>query len=259
MGVDVDTGAFGLLEQLLEIRQVVSADQNALTGFDTQEDLGRFRIAVATGVGGIQQRHRLHTAFAGLLDQRQHFRLAKFVVRGRFERFLQECQDALIPPPHQVGVVHIRCNAFQAIDDQFAHGADIFIQLWVIHHTNGATFGKQGFNFVIFRMPASPIWTAAVAIGTVQFVAAGLGTRAQIVPANNCFLDQFNKTRSVKVGVGNGGEKRLGNEKIRLIVLDIHIATAGTPEGNPLEQINEQVLQAGYFSGFTAHPSPDAA
>ncbi len=129
-------------------------------------------------------------------------------------------------------MVHVSRNAFQAIDDQFAHGSDIFVQIRVIHHPNRAPFGKQGSHFEVFGMPASPIRTTSGAIGVVQFVTASLGTFAQVIPPFNGFLNQLNEAIGVKVGVGDGGKKRLGNEEVSLIVLDAHWTSAGAPERN---------------------------
>jgi hypothetical protein len=93
----------------------------------------------------------------------------------------------------------------------------------------------------------------------VQLVTAILCTHSQVIPAGNCFLDESHKTLAVKICISDGGEKRLCDEEIRLIILDTHSATACAPEGNSLEQVNEQVLQAGYLSGFSAHTAPGAA
>jgi hypothetical protein len=72
-------------------------------------------------------------------------------------------------------------------------------------------------------------------------------------------MDESDKTLAVKVCISDGGEKCFGDKKVGLIILDTHTAAACAPEGNSLEQVNKQVLQAGYFSGFSAHTAPGAA
>ncbi len=91
VGVNVDPSAFSLLEQLLEVHQVMPANQNTLARLDAKEDLCRFRIAVATSVGGIQQCHTLNAKFTGFLDHCKHFCLAKLVIGSGLKRFLHEC------------------------------------------------------------------------------------------------------------------------------------------------------------------------
>ncbi len=216
-------------------------------------------MTIAAGVAFVQQSHGFDTKLTGFLDEGEQLSDTQFVVGGGFESFLHKCQDALIARANQVGMVDVSCHALEPVDCQLAQRADVRVEGRVIHNADGAGFFEQGFDFVILRVPASPIGTAAAAIGIVQLVAASLGTGAQFVTQLDGFFDHVDKTLRVKIGVGDRGEKCLGDEKVGLIVLDAHTATAGSPERDTLEQVNEQVLQAGNFGSFPTHALADVA
>ena len=57
VGIDVDAGAFGLLQQIVEIFQVVAGDQDALAFGRFDVDLSRGRMAILSGFTGIQNAH----------------------------------------------------------------------------------------------------------------------------------------------------------------------------------------------------------
>jgi len=57
MGIDIDTRAFGLLEDLFHHLQVVTGDQNSFAGFGTQLNRCRYRMTICVGVGSIQKAH----------------------------------------------------------------------------------------------------------------------------------------------------------------------------------------------------------
>ncbi len=127
-------------------------------------------------------------------------------------------------------MVGISSHTLETIDDQFAQRAHIRVEGWVVHDANRSGFGEQCFDFIILGMPASPIGTAAIAVGVMQLVTAPLGASAHAITQLDCLFDQFDKAISVKIGVGDGGKECLGDEKISLVVLNAHAATACTPE-----------------------------
>ena len=57
VGVDVDPLALGLLEQLFEHAQVVARDEDRLARLGAELNRGRHRVAVAVGVGLVEQFH----------------------------------------------------------------------------------------------------------------------------------------------------------------------------------------------------------
>ena len=66
VGIDVDAPAFGLLEQLFEVLQVVAGNRDRLAPDGRDADLRRLGMAIRAGVGLVQQGHDLQIQFAGL-------------------------------------------------------------------------------------------------------------------------------------------------------------------------------------------------
>ena len=57
MGINIDPFTFGLFEYFLQIFQVMAGNQNRLALFCSQRNLGRDRMAVSSGIAGIQKFH----------------------------------------------------------------------------------------------------------------------------------------------------------------------------------------------------------
>ncbi len=57
VGVDVDTGILALLEQLFQVLEVVSGDQDAGASADADVHLGQLGLAVSRGVRLVEQGH----------------------------------------------------------------------------------------------------------------------------------------------------------------------------------------------------------
>ena len=64
VGINVNTGAFSLLKQVVEIFQVVTGDQDALTFGCFYVDLSRGRVTVFSGFTGVQNAHHFEVHLA---------------------------------------------------------------------------------------------------------------------------------------------------------------------------------------------------
>ena len=67
--VDVDARVLALFEQLLDVVEVVAADEDARTVAHADVHLRDFGVAVGGGVGFVEQGHGFHAVFAGLERQ----------------------------------------------------------------------------------------------------------------------------------------------------------------------------------------------
>ena len=65
MCVDIDPGSFGLGKQFFHVFQVVSTDQDGRIVAYSDVDVRYFRVAVAAGVGFIEQRHSFNSETSG--------------------------------------------------------------------------------------------------------------------------------------------------------------------------------------------------
>ena len=75
VGIDVNAGAFGLLQQVVEIFQVVAGNQDAFAFGRFDVDLRRGRMTVSAGFTGIKNAHdpEVHLAdFHCALEQGVH-------------------------------------------------------------------------------------------------------------------------------------------------------------------------------------------
>ena len=64
VGIDVNAGTFGLLQQVVQIFQVVTGDQDALTFGCFDVDLSWRRVAVFSGFASIQNAHHFEVHLA---------------------------------------------------------------------------------------------------------------------------------------------------------------------------------------------------
>ena len=96
VGVNIDAGVHGLLEQHLEVAQIMTGDENTRAGADTEIDGGDLRIAVSGSIGLIEQCHSLHAVGAGLECECRQFLCGEGIVERCGESTLQEGIDFLV-------------------------------------------------------------------------------------------------------------------------------------------------------------------
>ncbi len=116
VGVDIDAGALGLLQQFLQVLQVVAADEDAGVGAHADVDLGDLRVAVGGGVGLVQQGHGLDGHLARLQHQGDHL-VDREVPGGGGQGLHDEVVDLVLLVPQYGGMVGVGRDALQP-DDQ---------------------------------------------------------------------------------------------------------------------------------------------
>ena len=126
VGVDIDAGALGLLEQFLHVLEVVAADEDAGIGPHADVDLGDLRDAVGRGVGLVQQGHRRHRRLAGLQHQGDHL-VDRQVLRRRGQRLEHEIVDLILAVTQYGGVLGVGGDALEADDQQLPQRADVLV------------------------------------------------------------------------------------------------------------------------------------
>ena len=75
MGIDIDARAFGLDEEIFDILQVVTGDEDARIAACADVHPGEFRITVCLGVGLVEECHHIHavlSCFEHHAQQRVH-------------------------------------------------------------------------------------------------------------------------------------------------------------------------------------------
>lgn len=126
VGVDVNARAFGLFQQVIEIFEIVTGNQNAFTRCSFDVDLSRCRMAVFTGFACIQNAHHFEIHLADF-----HGTLEKCVHIGRPGS--QPCHDFMVLGVNivvvlteNVSVFHIGRRTFQTIQAEQTQAENIF-------------------------------------------------------------------------------------------------------------------------------------
>ena len=118
VGIDVNAGAFGLLQQVMQIQQIVTGNQDTFAGNRFDVDLSRRRVAVFTGFASVQNTHNFKVHLAdthGALQQRVH--VGRPGAKPRHILVVLGVNLVVVLTQY-VGVFHISCRAFQAVQAQ---------------------------------------------------------------------------------------------------------------------------------------------
>ena len=130
MGVDLDTGAFGLVEQALERADVGAADKDARFGADAQFDIGEFRRAVPLDASVVEQAHGTVAEAADFHRQVEEQTDAEGILQGPLQDSLQERVDALIFVADLIGFPGKAGNALEAGEDDLAQAAGVGVLIF---------------------------------------------------------------------------------------------------------------------------------
>ncbi len=129
VGVDMNAGPPGLLQNELEIHHVVAGDQNALAGDGGDSDLGRFRMAEGAGFTQIQHLHDFEvelTNLHGAVKQPTHFARVCAEPAHDAVEFGGHLVTLLIQHP---GVLHVGGGTLEAVEAEQAQPHDVFVHL----------------------------------------------------------------------------------------------------------------------------------
>ena len=146
MSVDVDSRIFGLFQQLLQVAQVVSGNQNSRTFADSGFHLCNLRLTVRSGVRGVEQSHCLDGSAAALQNERGQL-IRRKIVRSRGKSFEDKCVNLIILTPEHGGMVCVGGNAFESVGQQLPKRTDIL----VFARKHAQRSGRGSFPGQLFR------------------------------------------------------------------------------------------------------------
>ena len=239
MGIDVDARAFGLDEEIFDILQVVTGDEDARIAACADVHPGEFRITVCLGVGLVEECHHIHavlSCFEHHAQQRVHISIR---VADGGESTADEADDFAVLFS-QMGCVLVVCrHTLQAEHGEFLERADICILV--------AEHGFTGTLSLIVCLLATPGYL--------------LISREVDIHACRLFQQQFLQYDAliyllqdilvVEVGVGDGGEECIREEMSYLWCRFFAYAMLyGSYATNHAEQ---QILPLGSCSLLTAN------
>ena len=248
VGIDVNAGAFGLFQQVVEIFQVVTGDQDALTFSGFHVDLSRGRVAVFGGFAGIQNAHHfeVHLAdFHRALQQSVH--IGRPGAQPRHD-FVVLRVDVVVVLAENVGMFHVSCRTFQAVQTQQAQAENVLTD-------GGFVFVRGKFRRLFLQIAQIVTDQLQVSHRVIDGGVSvfGQALRFQRFTQGNRFTGVAHDTRRVEVNVGQSGEKCTRGKVINIVVDDAVFTRLHRPCGQTLQRRNQQILQIGRFSRLTTH------
>ena len=117
VGIHVDAGSFGLLQQLFQIGKIVTRYQDGRILAYTEIHFRDLRMAILCCVGFIQQRHRCYAELPRFQGQGHQFIGGESVVQCGCQRFVNKGVNLAVFLADIQGVVRIGRHSFQAIGD----------------------------------------------------------------------------------------------------------------------------------------------
>ena len=128
MRVDAHACPLRLLEQLLQIEQVVSRDDDERPGLDVRADARGNRVAETPGVRAVENRHALQVHAAELHDKREPL-LHRVLLRHGAQALIKPRRDALVPFAEPQSVVRVSRHALQPEQKRRTQGNDVRLPL----------------------------------------------------------------------------------------------------------------------------------
>ena len=244
VGVDVHPGALGLLQKHLQIPQIMPGYQDARILPHADLYPGDLRVAVAAGIGLIQQGHALHAVLARLQHQSRQFLQGQTVIQRGSQSTLQERIHLLIGAQQSVGMLGVGSQPLQSIGNQLPQRAHILI-------LGGEHAHRPGLGLPI---------TGTIPPGRLGERRRVLHLGQQAVPDLQGLRHPLGDGRLIKVGIGNGGKEIPGHQ---MADLRGHALTLGAQGGGHRRQspgyVHQQILHSRHIRRFSAHTGAGAA
>ena len=127
VGVHVDALPFGLLQNLIEIREVMAGNENAVALAVPGGNGGRFGIAEGLRIAGVKKLHSAHVGLAAVESEPQPIVKAavRAIIRGSGEQTAHIEHHVMVTLPETGGMIGVRGNALEAEEDNLHGGAHI--------------------------------------------------------------------------------------------------------------------------------------
>lgn len=249
VGVDVDALPLALLQELLEVAQVVAADEDAWAAVGADADAADFGVAVGRGVGLVEQGHDVDAPLAGLQHDGEQRVDRGLGVGHLVEGLGEEGQDGVVGLAEACGVLVVGAHAFESQGGKFAQRSHVGIL--GAQDAEHEAVGQIALAVAVVGhlRPVGQRHTVSLAFG------GALGFELQAV------LDFADEGFVVEVGTADGGEKGVDHEVTHAGALAHHapLAHQVVDGAQAAHHGDQKILQTRCLGHFAAHATHGAA
>jgi hypothetical protein len=242
VGVDVDARSAGLFEEVGEVLEVVAGDQDARPRACGGTDRRDRRRPVDSGVRRIEEGEDLHADLAAREHVADHLLDGEVLQRGG-EPLLHEGHDLLVLVAEDGGVMRVGADPFEPVDEEVAERLEVDVHVLPCGDDLLCLCRDR------FRARRRP--------------GAGRGLRTpggrEGVADTGRLLDRALEPRGVEVHVGQGRKKALRDELPCLRVPAALLHRREVPYREPLEGVDQDVLEPGGLPILAADTTHGAA
>jgi len=244
--VNGDALAFGLLEQLFEVLQVMAGNQDGLALLHAQRNLRRNGMAERRRIARVEQFHRAQIDFAAFQDQTDPaVQIQGFPGDGR-ERLLNKGVNLVVFLPQNLGVVRVSCNALDAEKQNVLKRPDIRVFLRARFQRGHGCLGRKRVGGRLRRKGNAGRFFIDCGAGFFGFV------RKRVAQGGR-FADQFHEAFRIEIHVGQRRKKRLDGKNIHLRIDNSRLARVRCHDRQAFERVNQQVLEGRYACVLSAN------
>ncbi len=151
VGVDVDSLAFGLLEKLFQVFEVMARHQDGFSLFNSQGDFGGNGMPVGSGVSRVEKLHGAKVDLPAFEDQLDPVIQTQVFPQGGGKPFMDEGVNPFILLPQNLGMVGVSGNPFQTKKESMLQGKNIGVDGGVRFQPDFFPLGGQSFK-ALFRL-----------------------------------------------------------------------------------------------------------
>ena len=245
VGIDIDTRALGLLQEVSNIVEVVTTDENTRTLTYTNVHLCDLRLTVSSCVCLVEQCHHVNTVFTSGEKQLQQTVGSSVGVGDTSQSLSHEAGDSLIALSQTCCMLVVSSHAFESEYDSLLERADVFV--------GSAQHRLAVALSLVVALLAAPLYFMIV--GQCHSELGSLGQ--QLFLQSDTLVDFLQQCAVVKVGIGDGGKERVHDEVIHSGVVALSLLQQCVIDGtyttcHTQQQVHPTVC-LGFLTTYATH------
>ncbi len=235
MRIHIHTCTLGLFQQLFQILQIMTRNQNARICSDPDINRSDFRISVGACISLVQQSHTLDTILTSFQCQCRQGIHVHVVIQQLGQIFLQKGINFFILITKGIGMFHIGSQTLETIGNQLAQRANILIS------------GGQNTNLARMRLSIKRC-LIPVPYGRVMQTLLAVKLAKQLLLDSQSPHNSVNDGILIKIGVGNRRKQIDSHQMIHIPANSLaFLAQPCCDLGQSLACIDQQILHRCYI------------